>query len=166
MKQAKFTAYRFPRKANIQQCQQASMARSERLQSEHVQRGHSREYDAHVMSAEWSIKARNEPHSARRGALRHRSPSPVLTARLPSRLNSLDKRAVCTTSVEFDVDAAVNDRTASTCGVSDVLSASPVGVGASSMMLFLPRLSKATRANIHHRVSLAVGVDVPAPWTE
>jgi hypothetical protein len=80
------------------------------------------------------------------GALRHRSPSPVLTARLPSRLNSLDKRAVCTTSVEFDVDAAVNDRTTSTCGVSDVLSASPFGMGASSMMPFLPRLSNSHKS--------------------
>ena len=80
------------------------------------------------------------------GALRHRSTSPVLAARLPSRLNSLDKRAVCTTSVEFDVDAAVNDRTMSTCGVSDVLSASPFGVGASSMMSFLPRLSNSHKS--------------------
>lgn len=57
-----------PSKANIQQCRQGSVARGERLQSEHVQRGDSREYDAHVMSAVWSIRAQDEPHTQRDGS--------------------------------------------------------------------------------------------------
>jgi hypothetical protein len=40
---------------------------------------------------------------------------------MPSRVNWLDKRADCTTTLELDVDAAKCDRTKASCGVSDVL---------------------------------------------
>jgi hypothetical protein len=40
---------------------------------------------------------------------------------LPSRVNALDKRADCTTTLVLDVDAAAHDRTTASCGVSDVL---------------------------------------------
>jgi hypothetical protein len=36
-------------------------------------------------------------------------------------MNSLDKRADCTTTLGLDVDAAPHDRMTASCGVSDVL---------------------------------------------
>ncbi|KAJ8112343.1 hypothetical protein OPT61_g5267 [Boeremia exigua] len=119
-------------------------APSERLQSEHAQRGDSRECGAHVMSAGWSMKRRDEPHSAK--------------------VQSLDKRAGCTTGVVSDVDAIVNDRTAATCGVSDALSAKPPWERSSSVTPSWLNSPTATRIEFNHHVSLAVGFIVPAPW--
>ena len=101
---------------------------------------------------------------SRMGAPRHRSSPLVLTARLPPKVNSLDKCAVCTTGAVFNVDAVVNDRATSICGVSDVLSTSLFGMEASSVTPSCLVSPTATRTEVHHRVSLAVGFNVPAPW--
>lgn len=87
------------------------------------------------------MRGRNEPHSARSTPL-------LLAGRIPYGVNSLDKRAVCTTGVELYVDAAVNDRATFTCGVSDVLSASWFGMGASSVTPSCLVSPTATRADL------------------
>jgi len=76
----------------------------------------------------------------------HHSSPPVLAAQLPSRLNSLYKHAVRTTGLVPDVDASVSDRATTTCGVSDVLSASPDQDRVQLSHAFLPR-----RSNSHPR---------------
>jgi hypothetical protein len=54
-------------------------------------------------------------------------------------VNSLDKRADCTTTLGVDVDAAMHDRTAASCGVNDVLAPLAASGLAQLSHAFLPR---------------------------
>jgi hypothetical protein len=108
----------FPTRVHTTQ-QEAFQMVSERCHREHVQRGDSRECDAHVMSAgvERECWTSHTPHLATVKA----AALPISNYRrcwLPSRVRSLDKRAGCTTSVLLDVEAAPSDRTHTNGGVS------------------------------------------------
>jgi hypothetical protein len=80
---------------------------------------------------------------------------------LPSKVNALDKRADCTTTLVLDVDAAAHDRATASCGVRDVLA--ELGLmrpGVSSVTLSCLVLNShphshptAASASIHCRVS-------------
>jgi hypothetical protein len=85
------------------------------------------------------MRRRAEPHSQNRNAA-----APLVSTRAHSL--TPHPESIRSTNMPFvppgmmlDVDALVNDRAISTCGVSDVLSASPFGMEPAHA--FLPRLS-------------------------
>jgi hypothetical protein len=94
----------------------AFQLRSERCQRVHVQRGDSRECDAHVMSG-CAVPCQTSHPSGRC------EPSNCRRWPAASTVNLLEKRADCTTTLLLDVDAVQADRARATCGVSDVLAA-------------------------------------------